>query len=122
MVLVLILFLAPIGIRRFSATYNMVPHLREFARTGSSAAICGTYQEPSLVWEIRKTTNAFPSRLAPNELTEWLKGPGVRFAVCTREAAAEAGMNAPAKVAEGISLRDGTRVRLTVLTAADLPR
>jgi hypothetical protein len=85
-------------------------------------AICGTYQEPSLVWEIRKTTNAFPSRLAPSELVEWLKGPGVRIAVCTKEAAAEAGVNTPAKVADGISLRDGTRVHLGVLTAADLPR
>ena len=122
MVLVLILFLAPIGIRRFSATYNVVPHLREMARTGSAVAICGTYQEPSLVWEIRKTTNAFPSRLAPSELVEWLKGPGVRIAVCTKEAAAEAGVNTPAKVADGISLRDGTRVHLGVLTAADLPR
>ena len=122
MALVLILFLAPIGIRRFSATYNVVAHLRELARTGSAAAICGTYQEPSLVWEIRKTTNAFPSRLAPSELVEWLKGPGVRIAVCTKEAAAEAGVNTPAKVADGISLRDGTRVHLGVLTAADLPR
>jgi hypothetical protein len=53
---------------------------------------------------------------------EWLKGPGVRIAVCTKEAAAEAGVNTPAKVADGISLRDGTRVHLGVLTAADLPR
>lgn len=120
--LVLILFLAPIGIRRFSATYNAIPHLREIARTGSEAAICGEYQEPSLIWEIRKTTNAYPRRLAPNELAEWLKGPGVRFAVCTRDAAAVAGISAPSRVAEGISLRDGTRVQLGVLTASDLPR
>lgn len=120
--LVLILFLAPIGIRRVSATYNLVPHLREIARTGSAAAICGKYQEPSLIWEIRKTTSAYPSRIDPEEIVAWLKGSGVRFVICTEEATNEAGLTAPSKVADGISLRDGTRVRLNVLTAADLPR
>jgi hypothetical protein len=75
-----------------------------------------------LIWEIRKTTSAYPSRIAPEEIVAWLKGSGVRFVICTEEATNEAGLTAPSKVADGISLRDGTRVRLNVLTAADLPR
>jgi 4-amino-4-deoxy-L-arabinose transferase-like glycosyltransferase len=120
--LVLALFLTPIAVRRFSATYNLVPHLRETARAGSEAALCGSYSEPSVIWEIRKTTASYPETVSTDNLISWLKGPGVRFAVATLEAARDAGIAEPAKRAEGVSLRDGTRVRLCVLTPADIPR
>jgi 4-amino-4-deoxy-L-arabinose transferase-like glycosyltransferase len=109
-------------VRKFSVTELILEKVRPELGPATAVALVG-YEEPSLIWGLRKTVSGYIEKIAPDQVAEWLQKPGPRVCILKREEADAirfgAGQSPPARFdAEGLNLAKGRRLGLVALVAA----
>jgi hypothetical protein len=74
------------------------------------------YQEPSLIWDLRRTLRTFPKTLPANEIASWLAQPGPRCCILSDAIARTIEGPWIRREAAGWNLAKGRRIRLVALT------
>lgn len=82
---------------------------------GTSIALCD-YQEPSLIWNLRKKTGAFAEMISLGSSSEWLSRPGKRILILTADSASKVQGAWTRKDARGLNFAKGKPVSLVALS------
>jgi len=113
------LFVFP-RVTALSATEAMVWRLASDLTTETAVALT-EYQEPSLIWGVRKLTNQFPEIISETNVEPWLSRPGPRVCIVTAAAAEKITGPWVRKEAKGWNLAKGRKVHLIALSASPVP-
>lgn len=113
------LFIFP-RVAALSATEAMVWRLASDT-TAETAVALTEYQEPSLIWGVRKLTNQFPEIISETNVEQWLSRPGPRVCIVTAAAAEKITGPWVRKEAKGWNFAKGRRVHLIALSPVPDP-
>jgi hypothetical protein len=108
-------------VRKLSVTELILDKVRPELSAATAVALVG-YEEPSLIWGLRKTVSGYVEKIAPEQVAEWLQKPGPRVCILKREEVdglrLVADQTPPVRFeAEGLNLAKGRRVSLVALVA-----
>jgi 4-amino-4-deoxy-L-arabinose transferase-like glycosyltransferase len=109
------LFAFPLA-HSLSATESLMSELTPRLSPDTAVALVD-YQEPSLIWSLRKKITGFPKIINAEGVAEWMAGPGKRTCILTADLAKQLGMQSPRVEATGWNFAKGKRLTLVALEA-----
>lgn len=108
-------------IRQLSVTELLLEKVRPELNASTAVALVG-YEEPSLVWGLRKTVSGYMEKVAPEQVSEWMQKPGPRVCILRKEEASALqpfgdGTSPTRFEAEGWNFAKGKRLTLVALVS-----
>jgi hypothetical protein len=108
-------------IRQLSVTELLLEKVRPELSASTAVALVG-YEEPSLVWGLRKTVSGYMEKVAPEQVSEWMQKPGPRVCILRKEEVSALqpfgdGTSPTRFEAEGWNFAKGKRLTLVALVS-----
>jgi 4-amino-4-deoxy-L-arabinose transferase-like glycosyltransferase len=107
-------------VRNLSASEAMALRLRDVLSPDASVALVD-FEEPSLIWCLRRSLRTFPTKIPSDSVVEWLSKSGERCCILTAPLAETIKGPWIRRPVSGWNFAKGRRVQLVALTPPDAP-